>query len=52
MIVEERIRRCRIIEKMEQNIEYAEKLGMINSSSFREINKMHYEFKGKREVEK
>ena len=52
MIVEERIRRCRIIEKMERNIEWAEKLGLSNSSTFREINKIHYNYKVKREVEK
>ena len=52
MTVEERIRHCRIIEKMEQNLQFAEKLGLSNSSSFRESSKMHYEFKIKSEVEK
>ena len=52
MSVAERIRRCRLIEKMEQNVEYAEKLGLSNSSSFREKNRAYLEVKLKSEVEK
>lgn len=52
MSVAERIRCCRLIEKMEQNVEYAEKLGLSNSSSFREKTKAYSEVKLKREVEK
>ena len=52
MSVAERIRYCRLIEKMEQNVEYAEKLGLSNSSSFREKNKSYSERKLESEVEK
>ena len=35
MTVAERLRRCRLIEKLEKNEEYAKRLGIYNVSSFR-----------------
>ena len=52
MTVAERVRRCRVIEKMEQNVEYAEKLGLSKSSSFRRETTKYYNWKIKSEVEK
>lgn len=52
MSVAERIRYCRLIEKMEENVEYAEKLGLSNSSSFREKPMVCSEMKLESEVEK
>lgn len=52
MCVAERIQYCRLIEKMEQNAEYAEKLGLCNSSGFCEKNKSYSESKFESEVGK
>ena len=52
MSVAERIRCCRLIEKMERDVEYAKKLGLSNSSSFRENNKSYSESKLESEVGK
>lgn len=45
MTVRERLARCRLIEKMEKNENYAKKLGIINISTFCENNKAYIEIK-------
>lgn len=52
MTVAERMLRCRVIEKIEQNENYAKKLGLVNNSSFREDNKACSGNKLEREVGK
>lgn len=42
MTVEERLTRCRVIEKMEKNVTFAKRLGISNDSMFRENNKVSY----------
>lgn len=52
MTVAERILRCRTIEKMEQNTDYAEKLGLVDNSSFSKGNTTYYNVKKESVVEK
>ena len=52
MTVVERIRRCRLIEKMGQDEEFAERLGLSNSSSFRSETETYHDWNMKGEVEK
>lgn len=52
MSVEERIKCCRIIEKMEQQIEYTKKLGLKNNSRFYEKSKSYDEVSTNSEVVK
>ena len=42
MTVEERLTRCRVIEKMEKNETFAKRLGISNDSMFRKNNKVSY----------
>jgi len=52
MSVVERVRRCRLIEKMEQDVEYAKRLGLVNDSSFYEKTKSLYEINKESEMER
>ena len=45
MTVAERLRRCRLIEKLEKNESYARRLGIINISSFRVKNSSYDEIR-------
>ena len=42
MTVEERLTRCRLIEKLEKNEAYAKRLGITNQSKFRKKDKSDY----------
>lgn len=50
MNTEERIRRCRIIEKMEEKDEYARRLGMENCSIYKG-NRIQYKYLKRRRKE-
>ena len=52
MSVVERVRRCRLIEKMEQDVEHAKRLGLVNDSSFYEKTKSSYEINKESEMER
>lgn len=43
MTIEERLARCRLIEKIEKNEAYAKRLGISNQSQLREKDKSNYE---------
>ena len=45
MTVEERLTRCRLIEKIEKNEAYAKRLGISNDSTFRGNHKIDYKEK-------
>lgn len=52
MSVAERMRRCRLIEKMERDVEYAKRLGLVNNSSFYKKTKSLYEINAESEMER
>lgn len=52
MTVKERVRYCRVIEKMELHAEYTKKLGLKNNSNFYDRNKIYYDENVKCEVVK
>lgn len=47
MKVEERIRRCRVIEKIDKNQSYAEKIGIGNRSFYRSIENPEKRMEGR-----
>lgn len=48
MNIEQRIRICRLIEKMEQQADYSKKLGLVNVSSFYGVKRSEKEEKRKK----